>query len=195
MGLTEYSRFSHGMAQGFNMQSRGLLSAVWGLAAVFGFQIAGVSPAHADWETVVDFAGGDGVHTYIARVASPTGEILDIYRDSEGVMRGIFSLGDDNRQLEEQSCPTVRVDSQPPRALRESDGPCRVESSKSHFVLGVINDGVVASTLLTQLMNGSKILAWYHVKDRGYREAEFSLRGSMQALMEAMGAGVEVRLQ
>lgn len=151
------------------------------------------TPAAAQWTTLSETFGGETTPRDTAHVRNPAGHSLGIHRDSHGIVRGTFSLNADAAPLDERSCPTFRVDSQPPRALTELDGPCEVEGRTARFTLGVISDGVVESAMLTQLMNGTRILVWYHLKDRGYHETEFTLRRSMQALMGAMGGQVQVQ--
>ena len=157
------------------------------LALVWALVCLSPQAAVADWATIVDPVGSDGTQLDTARVTNPAEHSLDIYRDPDGIVRGTFSLNDGESALDERSCPTFRVDSRPPRALTGLDGPCEVEGHTARFTLGVINDGTIESTLLTQLMNGTRILVWYHVKDHGYLETEFTLRHSMQALMDAIG--------
>lgn len=158
-----------------------------GAAIIWGATCLLPSTAVAQWTTVANDAGADGAHLDVARVTNDLGHSLDVYRDSDGVVRGTFTLGDDAGPLDERSCPTFRIDSRPPRALTGLEGPCDVEGASARFSLGVISDGTIESDLLTQLMNGIRILIWYHRKDHGYHETEFTLRRSMQALMEAMG--------
>lgn len=155
--------------------------------------LASVAPTHlaADWATV-DGIDGYGSTRDIARVVNPVGHSIDVYRDQDGVVRGEFKLSDEAMPLDELSCPTFRIDSRPPRALTGLDGPCDVEGTKARFSLGVISDGTIESVLLTQLINGTRIQVWYHLKDHGYHETEFTLRRSMQALVHAMGEQVQV---
>lgn len=148
--------------------------------------------AAADWTTTTDAPDGEDRPRDTARVQNSDGHTLDIFRDDNGTVRGIFSLSDDMGPLDEGSCPTFRIDAHPPRALTEFGGPCEVEGGSAHFTLGVVADDAIESTLLTQLMNGTRIVVWYHVPDRGYFETEFTLRRSMQALMGAIGGRVRV---
>ncbi|MDX1514287.1 MAG: hypothetical protein R3174_11155 [Gammaproteobacteria bacterium] len=161
------------------------------LAAGLVLSLFTVTFAAADWTTVANEVG-DGVQADTARVTNSAGHSLVVYRDPDGVVRGTFSISPDDPPLDPQSCPTFRIDSQPPRALAGLDGPCDVESHRARFALGVVSDGVIESTLLTQLMNGTKIVVWYHVQQRGYRETELTLRRSMQALLDAVGHQVQV---
>lgn len=148
--------------------------------------------AAADWTTITETAADGATQRDSARVTNPEGHFLIVQRDSNGVIRGTFSLNGDGTPLDERSCPSIRIDDQKPRALTELDGPCEIEDRTAQFTLGVISDGVIQSILLTQLINGKRIFVWYHVKNRGYQETEFTLRGSMQALMKAMDEQVKV---
>ena len=55
-----------------------------------------------------------------------------------------------------------------------------------------MNGDAIASGTLLELMNGTSLTLRYHLGGLGYREAEFSLRGSKQALNAALGERVRV---
>lgn len=145
------------------------------------------------WQTVYRSPVDGTPARDMAVVVSQEGHSVTIYRGAGDIVRGIFRLGDAEQSIEDDSCPSVRIDRLPPHALIHLGEPCEVFNPEVHFTLGVIEDGRLQSTVLWQLMNGSGFRIWYHLKDGGYREAEFSLKRSMNALVGAVGAEVEVR--
>ncbi len=146
-----------------------------------------------EWQSVVEPPDEGGEPLTMALVVNPDGHSIRIFKDENDIVRGIFTLGNESESLEERSCPTVRVDRLPPHPLVHLGGPCELENPHHvRFTLGVINDGQVQSTMLWQLINGGGFRVWYHVKDRGYQEAKFSLRRSMNALVGTLGAQVDV---
>ena len=148
---------------------------------------------NSEWQSVVEPPGEGAPPLTMALVSNQNGDSIRIYKDENDIVRGIFALGDESAQFEPGSCPTVRIDQLPPHALIHLGGPCELANSrKVRFTLGVINGDQVQSTILWQLINGGGFRVWYQVKDRGYREAKFSLRRSMNALVGTLGTEIDV---
>lgn len=145
-----------------------------------------------EWQNVVESPGEGAEPLTMALVVNEDGDSVRIYKDENDIVRGLFALGNASETFEEGSCPTLRVDRLPPHPLVHLGGPCELENPHVRFTLGVINEGQVQSTMLWQLINGGGFRAWYHVKDRGYRESKFSLRRSMNALVGTLGVDVQV---
>ncbi|HSS66801.1 MAG TPA: hypothetical protein VLS27_20410, partial [Gammaproteobacteria bacterium] len=147
----------------------------------------------SEWQNVIEPPDEGAEALTMALVVNPDGHSIRIFKDENDIVRGIFTLDDESQSLEEGSCPTVRVDRLPPHPLVHLGGPCELDNPhRVRFTLGVINDSQVQSTMLWQLINGGGFRVWYHLKDRGYREAKFSLRRSMNALVGTLGAQVDV---
>ncbi len=168
----------------------------WILALSFAVTASAASLAqngNSEWQSVVEPPADGAPPLTMALVSNLKGDSLRIYRDENDIVRGIFALGDESVEFEQGSCPTVRVDQLPPHALVHLGGPCELENPHHVlFTLGVINEGQVQSTILWQLINGGGFRVWYQLKDRGYREAKFSLRRSMNALVGTLGAQIDV---
>ena len=146
-----------------------------------------------EWRNVVEPPIEGAAPLTMAMVANQAGDSLKIFKDENDIIHGIFTLGDEMESLEERACPTVRVDQLPPHPLLQLSGPCdREDSHHVRFTLGVVNEGQIQSTMLWQLINGGGFRVWYQLKERGYGEALFSLRRSMNALVGALGTEVEV---
>jgi hypothetical protein len=144
------------------------------------------------WNTVVDSPESMDLTVDIATVFNQRGHSLQIFRDRNDIVRGVFALKQSFDRFDEASCPTIRIDSRRPQALVNLDGPCKLEGNKAHFTLGVIDEGRMESRLIFQLMNGGIIRFWYHLKNAGYRETTFTLRNSLQALIVTLGTEVQV---
>ncbi len=169
------------------MRILALAVAVTASAATFG------QNGNSEWQSVIEPPGEDAEPLTMALVNNRNGDAIRIYRDENGIIRGIFSLGDDSVEFEQGSCPTVRVDQLPPHPLVHLGGPCELESPHHvRFTLGVINEDQVQSTILWQLINGGGFRIWYQIKEGGYKETKFSLRRSMNALVGTLGADVNV---
>jgi hypothetical protein len=146
-----------------------------------------------EWRNVVESPAESAAPLTMAMVANQEGDSLRIFKDENDIIRGIFGLGDETRSLEEGSCPTLRVDQLPPHPLVHLGGPCELENPHHvRFTLGVVSEGQVQSTMLWQLINGGGFRVWYQLKERGYGEATFSLRRSMNALVGTLGTEIEV---
>ena len=193
MKAQENSPLMPGMRAGLAARMLLVLAGGWLLAWAPAPASAQTDDEH--WNTVVDSPEGMDLTVDIAIVVNESGHSLQIFRDPNDIVRGIFTLKDSFDRFDEAGCPTVRVDTRSPRALVNLDGPCRVEGNKAHFTLGVIDEGRMESRLVFQLMNGGNIRLWYHVKDAGYRETVFTLRNSLQALSVAFGTEVQVFTQ
>lgn len=170
------------------MRTLALAVAITASATTFG------QYAKSEWQSVIEEPPGeDSEPLNMAVVVNRDGDSIRIYKDENDIVRGLFSLGDESLYLEQNSCPTVRVDQLPPHPLVHLGRPCEVENPHYvRFTLGVINDNEVQATMLWQLIRGGEFRVWYQLKDRGYRESRFSLRRSREALEGTLGEEVEV---
>ncbi len=159
--------------------------------ALIGAAIA--SPAAwAQWEIVTGSPLGAGGEVPIARVSNDGGDRLSVFLDAESTLRAQFEVSDQLVTLDTATCPTYLVDDGTPQAVRFGADRCMVAGSTAIFALGAVNGDAIASGTLLELMNGTSLTLRYHLGGLGYREAEFSLRGSKQALNAALGERVRV---
>ena len=169
------------------MRTLALAAAVTASPASFG------QNGNSEWQSVIEPPGEGAEPLTMALVVNQNGDSIRIYKDENEIVRGIFALGDESAEFEQGACPTVRVDQLPPHALVHLGGPCELENPRHvRFTLGVINDDQVQSTILWQLINGGGFRVWYQIREGGYREARFSLRRSMNALVGTLGPQVDV---
>jgi hypothetical protein len=158
-------------------------------AALLALVVAGpVAPLEAAWDAREASRAGAPVRE--AFVANDAGQELRVYRDAAGRIHGLLALGPGLLRL--GGCPTLQVDDAPPAALGQSATPCTAEGPGADFTLGRIEAGRLRSGLVLQLMRGREAVLRYPLRGAGYGEARFPLTRSLQALQQALGAGVEV---
>lgn len=158
-------------------------------AALVALALAGPAPPlEAAWDAR-DAARGDA-SVREAFVANDAGQELRVYRDAEGRIHGLLALGPGLLRL--GGCPTLQVDDAPAVALGRRAAPCGAEAARADFTLGRVEDGRLRSGLVLQLMQGREAVLRYPLRGAGYGEARFPLTRSLQALQQALGAGVEV---
>ena len=114
------------------------------LLALTGGWLLAWTPALAQthteqWHSEVGSPDGMELTADIATVVNQWGHTMQIFRDPNDIVRGVFTLRYSFDRLDEAGCPTIRIDGQRPRALVNLDGPCNVKGNKAHFTLGVID--------------------------------------------------------
>ena len=162
------------------------------VASAFAFAFAfvvlvlglGSGPASAQWH--VEAVPSEGGATNVAAVEDESGHQLRVFVDASSVVRGEFSLGAGFSRLEAETCPTIHIDDHPPIAPGMT-GVCVMEETRARFAFGEIGDDAVRANPLVWMMHGSRLVFFYRLERLGYRRVEFSLRGSRQALDEALG--------
>ncbi|NIR30569.1 MAG: hypothetical protein GWN84_14915 [Gammaproteobacteria bacterium] len=155
--------------------------------------MAGASSAAAQWQIVQDARVGAARTVDVAYVENDQGDVLQVYRDPNGTIRGTLAIGGGFERLATEFCPSYRVDERPPGKLRSEEGECRIEPQRAHFALGEVRRGRVRSSLLIELMNGSRVVFRYRLAPPlGYQESTFTLSGSRGALQAALGPNLSV---
>ena len=146
---------------------------------------------NAAWETVTYTNIDTNLQTMVARIENEDGYSLEIYRDANDAVRSRINMNSNNR-LKEKNCPTYQVDHHDSQNRSINDAPCISNRKWAEFVLGYIIDGQVDSTKLHNLMNGNQITYRFILENSGYATTSFSLRGSKQTLMDALGSDLKV---
>lgn len=136
-------------------------------------------------------AAGDGADPArpVAVVGSASRDTLRVYRDKAGDAQLGLRLRAGMERLWQDACPTVQVDSDPPRAPLLAAGGCTVQARGARIALGSLRGGGPGAVLLRRLMHGTEVTLRFRLQGLGYREARFTLLGSRQALAAAIGAG------
>lgn len=145
----------------------------------------------AAWETVTYTNVDNNLQTRVARIENEEGYSLEIYRDASDVVRSRFNMNDNNR-LKEKTCPTYQVDNLDSQNRSINDAPCISQQKWAEYVLGYIIDSQVDSSKLHNLMNGNQITYRFILENSGYSTTSFSLRGSKEALVNALGNDLRV---
>lgn len=128
-----------------------------------------------------------------ALVRSEEGGELRIWLDVDSHLRASFRLGTGLARLDEAGCPTFQIDDTQPEDLSEPSHECSIDGATAQVVLARVNEGELDSRTLVRLMNGSRLVVRYRLAHAGYGAITFSLRGSKQSLLEALGDQVAVR--
>jgi hypothetical protein len=149
------------------------------------------SPALAEWDTVIHTNIDNNLQTRVANSENDQGFKLEIYRDINGAIRSRFSMNSTYR-LQEKNCPTYQVDKRGIQNRSINDAPCISNRKWVEFVLGYIEGNRVTSTPLYNIINGTRITYYFILENSGYLTSSFSLAGSKQALLDALGKNIEV---
>jgi hypothetical protein len=159
------------------------------LAALLGVALA--SPAAlSQWVSARD-EGQEGPGP-MAWVRNEDGARLRIWVDAESQVHAAFTLPRGLLALDPAGCPSLQVDQLPMQDLAAPEHECSVENARAKVVLARASDGHVDSPTLLNLMNGTRLTVRYRLIRGGYGTADFSLRGSKQALTDALGEEVQV---
>jgi hypothetical protein len=143
--------------------------------------------AGAEWRVMPHTSPDSSTSTLVAYSENKEGYSLEIYRDSNDVIRTRFAMGNNLNRLDEKNCPTFQVDNRPTQNRSINDAHCLSQPAWAEYILGYITENKVTSSSLHNLMNGNTITYRFKLKGYGYAETSFSLAGSKQTLKEALG--------
>jgi len=130
--------------------------------------------------------------TSVAYTLNESGYTLEIYRDSVNAIRSRFTMTKGLLSLSDKTCPTYQIDRGPPKNRSINDAPCISSNQWAEYIMGYVNNDVIASSLLMALMNGVTITYRFRLASGDYREAKFSLLGSKRAMTAALGDNITV---
>ncbi len=147
--------------------------------------------AQAQWSAVPSSANTESGNDALVR--SEEGGELRIWLDVDSYLRASFRLEGGLARLDEAGCPTFQIDDTRPEDLSEPAHECSVDGTSAQVVLTQVSEGELDSRTLVRLMNGSRLGVRYRLAHAGYGAITFSLRGSKQALLRALGDQVQVR--
>lgn len=151
------------------------------------------SPALAQW--TVDKARSSTDQTRTARhavVRSKDGHAFRIYLDTVDKVWAELVLPSGLTRLAAHGCPTYRIDEGDSKTGKSPDGTCDIRGRTVRFEIGELRDARVRSSVLSGLMNGSRLEVVFHLDALGYESAKFSLRGSKQAINRILGGNTQV---
>ena len=163
--------------------------------STLGLVLAGAtSIALADptrWNVERAAEDGSGAQRPIAVVASAEGDALRVHRAASGAVALSLRLRDGFERLDAAGCPTLRIDDTP--ATGRASRSCEVADRVVTVELGRIDDGGVRSAVLAGLIQGTRLTWRVRLRELGYREIAFTLKGSKQAVMQVIGPDTRVR--
>jgi hypothetical protein len=155
------------------------------------FLLAGTQAAMAAWTTRArDEAGLKPV----AVATNKTGQRAEIFLGDQLTIYLRLELGAGFETFAETNCPTFQIDDRKPMHHFEIGGRCAIAAKKATFMLGRIENSEIKSLILHRFMNGNKVTFRYTVNNGQYRQAAFSLRASKQALKNALGFDLRIRV-
>ena len=154
-----------------------------GAIALLGAALVAAPGARAQWTS----APAPGVAARTDATARATdGASLRIWVDTERRLRAEFTLAPGLLRLDPRACPTLQIDDRPPETLSDPFHQCTSEGAAAQVVLAQGSQGKVDSPTLLALMNGGTLTVRYRLEHAGYGASRFSLKGSKQALINAL---------
>ena len=94
--------------------------------------------------------------------------------------------------MDTRVCPSIQFDAGDADATSTSTTRCEVDVRGARFSLGRVESEEVRSALLHELMTRTRITLRVKLRSLGYREIQFTLHRSMQAMAAVLGQGVQV---
>ena len=146
----------------------------------------------AEWGVMNLIDADTNEKTTIAYTKNAAGYTLEIYQDREGVIHSRFTINGGFNMLSQNTCPTFQVDKHKPTNLSINDELCVPDKKSADFILGYVENNKVVSRPLHYVMVGKSIVYRFNLENGGYGETEFSLQGSMRALIGTLGLEIEV---
>jgi len=148
---------------------------------------------HAQWNVITHIDTDSGVQMSVATIKNQDNYKLEIYRDSNNVIRLRFNIRDSFDLLAIKQCPTYQVDKRKLSNRSINDAPCISQARWAEYVMGYISDDEVVSLPLHNLMNGNVIYYRFVLKNGNYAETSFSLSGSKNILLSALGRNLTIK--
>lgn len=117
---------------------------------------------------------------------------LEIFKDSENLIKSRFILKKGLLGLSASLCPTYQIDSGTARNNSTDNSPCIFDSGSAEYIIGKVVNNQVKSSVLVALMEGLTLSFRFKLKNGDYRETSFSLAGSKRSLTAVIGEQVSV---
>ena len=149
--------------------------------------------SHAQWNVVTHTDTDSGAQMSVATITNNDNYKLEIYKDSNNVIRLRFNIRDSYDLLTIKQCPTFQVDKRKLSNRSINDAPCISQPRWAEYVMGYISDNEVVSLPLHNLMNGNVIYYRFIFENGNYAETSFSLSGSKNILLSALGRNLTIK--
>ena len=162
-------------------------SSLAGIAAAFA--LCAAMPVCAQW---TDVGSVRAATEREAVVRSENSAELRIWLDDEQALHMQFRLAPGLIAFAAQGCATIQVDSLAIQDLSAPEFECKTDGASVQLLLTRVENDQVDSVMLLNLMNGRRVRLRYRLLHAGYGAAEFSLKGSKQALRDSLGENVTI---
>ncbi len=160
--------------------------------ATLAVMVALPGAAAAEWRSVAHAEAHSESGGRAAQAVNEDGYRLTIFMQDAGTLIGVLQLPGGLAALDELGCPTLAVDDTTPERLHDPAGRCQPNGRRARIRIAYVSDGAVDSQVLLQLLNGEQLTVRVRLKEAGYRETRFTLKGSKQALKSALPPGTVV---
>lgn len=149
-------------------------------------------PLQANWLVDVGVPEAPGAVRGAAQSSSIDGDLISVYRVEDGSVRMRLDLRPGLLRMTTGACPSFRIDQDPAFSRGLGAQGCQGGARDREIPIARVERNRVDSPVLSRLLSGSAVYCVIPIEGAGYLEAEFSLRGSGEALREVLGP--EVRL-
>ena len=144
-----------------------------------------------EWRLESSVEAPPGASQHIAVVSSESADHLRVFQDRFNTVYLSIRLRPGFERLDTTQCPSIEVLGA--NAMRAASAKaCQIDAGGARLRLGQISDNRVRSRTLDALMRGHSIVLRMRLRDFGYRDATFTLKGSKQALTQMLGTEVQV---
>ncbi len=148
--------------------------------------------AQAQWNVVSHTDMDSGNQIRIATIENDDGYKLEIYRDTNDVVRLRFNIRNSYALFANKQCPTFQIDGRQLNNRSINDAPCLFQPRWTEYVIGYISDESVLSLPLHNLMNSNVIYYRFLMDNGSYAETSFPLSGSKAILNAVLGKNLLV---
>ena len=149
----------------------------------------------AQWAVAADTKTPNDEPIQVAYTTNSEGYTLEIYMDSNLMIRSRFTLNDGMLKLENNSCPTFQIDNGMANNKSIDGETCLSNNQWAEFIFGNIQNGTINSSILLAFMDGITLTFRFRLENGDYRETKFSLSGSKRSITSIIGENVIVRTQ
>jgi len=148
--------------------------------------------AFAQWATIAS-SGAEMPTTGPIAFSENTGDYrLEIYKDSENLIKSRFILKKGLLALSSDICPTYQIDNGTAKNNSIDNSACIFNSGSAEYIIGKVVNNQVKSSVLVALMEGITLSFRFRLKNGDYRETAFSLAGSKRSLTTVIGGQISV---
>jgi hypothetical protein len=165
------------------------------LTTIIFFMLTAPTVSIAQWAVATDTKAPNDEPIQVAYTTNSEGYTLEIYMDSNLMIRSRFTLKDGMLKLEDNSCPTFQIDNGMANNKSINGDTCISNLQWAEFIFGNIQNGTINSSILLAFMDGITLTFRFRLENGDYRETKFSLSGSKRSMTSIIGDHVIDRTQ